>query len=219
MVKKYYKISLLLMLLLFGFTSPAQTDIPPMKNPVITHYPFTQEYFEGFMDSEEEFTMIYFNYFMRSNSSHPDARWQRLDVEARYRYNGGTLLNFPLSEIDEFYSYYIDIDINQSYEHKIPSNLVIPMFQVILDNGNYFFNAEEFNGEETLEYGSITELGLQNRIIMQIYLPNQEQPELPTKRTFIKDWNIGDDPPEELMPLIDYLEDVILPEMRQHPYP
>jgi hypothetical protein len=38
-------------------------------------------------------------------------------------------------------------------------------------------------------------------------------------KSLVKGWEPGDNPPDELMPVINYIETVILPIMREHPYP
>lgn len=187
---------------------------PPVP---FTHYPLTSDYLQGFMDSTIEFTQFYLIYDMNIDMNHHDIRKQRLTIMIRQNLEERTYLNMSLSNIESFYSYYTDKDIRQNFEYNIPENLITPILQMIQQQGDYYFNAEEYGGDESLEYYFGRQLGHVNHIALDIYPADRDIFTPKSVKAFCKGWDPGADPPEELMPLIDYIENVILPEMRQHP--
>jgi len=218
MKTKKYLVPLLFAVLFLSFSSDSSSDTTLDIPPVITHYPITQEYFQGLIDLEEEFSSIELVYYMRKDTAHPDARQQKLVLFSRFiRDHEGNILNLNLSTVETYHTFYRDNDEQQTYIFDIPSELVIPMFHLIQQNGDYLFNAEEFNGEESLVYAYFHELGITNNVRLEIKPPDRIKFVFPDIKMFVKGWEIGEDPPEELMPLIDYLEEVIIPIVRQHP--
>ena len=89
----------------------------------------------------------------------------------------------------------------------------------MLSRSDYYFNAEEYGGEESLNIAGEGAYGHKNYITFTIEEPMIIPFTHSTVKTLCKGWNPGDSPPAELMPLINYLETVVIPEMRNHPYP
>ena len=103
------------------------------------------------------------------------------------------------------------------YQFDPPKEFIMPIFNLIRQNPDHYFNAEEFGEEESLSFLSCKELGHYNVITLKIGLPGNRLDYRAKYNAFCKGWDPGDDPPVELLPLINYIETVILPEMRQHP--
>lgn len=188
----------------------------------ITHYPITPEYYQSFMNSEIEFSAFDLYYSVYDWDEHPNPRKQFLRI-CSYPFDraNNIHLDHTLSDI-AFYNWstYSDLDINQEFKYDLPAELVLPMLMEIQEDGDYFLNAEEYEGEESLEFYSFADWKPVNYISLMLSNPNMEIGDIPeSKRAFIKHWPRDEDPPEELLPLIDFIENVILPEMRQHPYP
>jgi hypothetical protein len=189
--------------------------------PCIPREPITQEYFDDFMESTLSFSQFRLTYFMSANEEHPDAREQFFTIHSPIKMDNSTfaLINQILSEITMYESHYIDLDTDASYDYELSTNLVSPIFQIMQTQGVYYFNAEEFAGEPSRVIGIESSFGHINYISMTFEETQLEAFDIPPHKTLCKGWDPGDDPPAELMPLIAYLESVIIPEMRQHPYP
>ncbi|MGY5877380.1 MAG: hypothetical protein RTU30_16630 [Candidatus Thorarchaeota archaeon] len=197
-------------------TSEKSNESTSYGSGAFPHYPLTSTYYQDFMDSTIQFSKFKMLYNMDIDSEHQDAKIQRLVIAVRQDLVDDTISDFELLNVESFYSYYTE-DMYSTYEYDLPRSLVIPMLQLIQQNWDYYFDAEEYGGEESLEIYSGRQFGHRNFIEVDIYPPNRDIYTPFTAKAFCKGWDPGDDPPVELQPLVDYLENVILPEMRQHP--
>jgi len=200
----------------------------PIPADLNTYEPMTQEYFDGFMNSTNEFSIIYFYYYTGLDSNHLDAeekvfgfniQGEQIHDGTKYRF-----VNKKLNEIDYYISDYTYIDINstpnyKSYSHDLTPDLIIPLFQIIQQNGDYLFNAAEYNGAERVEYRHEMQFGYRNNVVLKIQQPDQPENNERVFKAFCKGWNPGEEPPAELMPVINYLENTIIPILLQHPEP
>lgn len=181
-----------------------------------THYPISSDYFQDIMDSNEQFTMFEIDYYMNIDPNHHDAKIQSLSVLANQIPIDGGVQNQSLCDIEQFEAYYTE-DMYSIYSCEIPDDLFLPALQLIQQQNDYYFNAEEYGEEESLTIVSGRQFGHVNYIMLYIYPADRDIYAPMSVNAFCKGWDPGDDPPAELMPLINYLETVILPEMRQHP--
>ena len=186
-----------------------------------TREPITLQYFTDFCNSSSQFSVTYFKYVMDSTEEHPDAERKGLYISSRVLVDENrNYTSRILSEINDFDSVYDDWSNNQVFETNLPKNYLLNIYQIINTGSSYYFNASEYGGEQSLGIGIEFAFGHRNYITMSIYLPdNDPEPGFPqTAKTFCKGWDPGNPPPTELMPLINYLESVVIPEMRLHPY-
>jgi hypothetical protein len=190
-----------------------------IDNDLYKRYPIQFAYFQNFINSDIEFTEIQFRYYMNICPGHHDVRKQYLRIHSDFKIIDNEYVDVILDSIQDYDSFYNDWNTKERYSVRLSRDLIIPMFELILDNADYLFNAEEYHGEEYLEYLSERELGFVNHLALEIFPDDRTIFEPTTSYSFIKGWNPGDDPPEGLMPLINYLENVIIPELRQHPVP
>ncbi len=201
------------------------TDLASHNRPTprIPREPITQEYFVDFMESTLQFSLLRFEYSMSYDEDNPNARKQVFQLKIPMEIDNSTDLirNRVLSEIIHYEAYYKDKDgdLAQRFKCLLPSNIILPIFQTMQSQGGYYFNAEEYGGEESLDIALPRAFGHVNYITMTIQEPELEPFDIPPHKTLCKGWNPSEEPPEELMPLIYYLESVIIPEMHQHPYP
>lgn len=203
-------------------------QVPPTElasknrpTPRIPREPITEEYFDDFMESTLQFSLVWFEYCMSYDENNPNARNQafHLDIPMEIDSITDLIRNRALSDINQYESFYKDRDINQRFNCILPPNIILPIFQTMQSQSDYYFNAEEYGGEEILDIALPRAFGHVNYITFTIQEPELEPFDIPPHKTLCKGWDPGVDPPEELMPLIDYLEGVIIPEMRNHPYP
>ncbi len=157
---------------------------------------------------------------MGSDPDHPDARRQyfRIHSPAELDIQNGIALGSLLSNIPNCAAYYDDLDSNDSFMLDLSDVLITPIFY-LMQQDDYYFNAEEYGGEEMLDMAIEYSFGHWNYIALRIEPPDAPLFAIVPVKTLCKGWDPGDDPPAELMPLINYLENVIIPEMHQHPYP
>ncbi|MCD6217538.1 hypothetical protein J7L05_06730 [bacterium] len=199
------------------------TDLASHNRPTprIPREPITQEYFDEFIESTLQFSLLRFEYSMSYDENNPNARKQVFQLKIPMDIDNSTYLirNRVLSDIINYKAYYKDRNLAQRFKCLFPSNTILPIFQTIQSQGDYYFNAGEYGGEESLDIALPRAFGHVNYITMTIQEPELEPFDIPPHKTLCKGWDPGDDPPAELMPLIAYLESVIIPEMRQHPYP
>jgi len=200
---------------------PTELASKNLPTPRIPREPITQEYFDEFMESTLQFSIVYFEYCMSYDENNPNARKQvfRLNTPMEIDTSTNLIRNRVLSDIIHSEAYYKDRDLSQAFRCDLSNNQVLKILQTMQSQGDYYFNAEEYGGEESLDIAMPRAFGHVNYITMTIEEPQLEPFDIPPHKTLCKGWDPGDDPPEELMPLINYLENVIFPEMRQHPYP
>jgi hypothetical protein len=188
----------------------------------------TQEFFDGFMNSTNEFSMIYFYYYMGLDKNHLDVDEKgfgfRIQGERIHDGSKYWFVNLKLNDIDYFISHYTYVDNNltpnyKSFKYDLPSNSVIPLFQIIQQNGQYLFNAAEYDGAESAEYRHEMQFGHRNNVALIIQKPNQSYNDQLLFKAFCKGWDPGENPPQELMPVINYLENTIIPILLEHPVP
>ena len=191
----------------------------PMPPPRFTAEPLTAEYFQSFLASEIDFSMMYFDYNVGIDAEHLYEISEGLAINTHALYLDHVYFNNQnLNSIQDFYAFYGDNDWN-SFECDLDKTLVMPLFDLFLEQPEYFFNGDEYGGEESLKIGTGISFGNRNYVILEIYQPDKKISETGTAKAFCKGWDPGDDPPVELIPVLAYLENVILPEMRNHPYP
>jgi hypothetical protein len=180
--------------------------------------PLTEQYYQQFMDSEMEFCQMSFYYVVYLEP--PEAYNYGLNFFALTEYVNSECVNQTLEDIEVFSATHdIDDDSSLSYfEYKIPIEHIMPIFNLIQQNPGYYFNAEEYGEEESLSFVAGGELGNKNFVTLKIGLPGRTELSNHQFKAFSKGWDLGDDPPEELLPLIDYIENTILPIMREHPF-
>ena len=191
----------------------------PMPSPMSIMEPLTVDYYQDFLNSIVEFPRIYLNYGTGIDEEHLYEITQVLGINT-YAVNLDEIFfaNLTLDDIDIFEAYYGDNEWH-SFKFDLNKTLLMPLFDLFLAQPDYFFNGNEYGGEENLLIGVGSDFGHRNFITLRIYLPDQIRSTTGTAKAFCKGWDPGDDPPVELIPILDYLENVILPEMRNHPYP
>jgi hypothetical protein len=161
---------------------------------------------------------------MGIDEEHMDVPYKGLaiDMQPDFTPNEENFLSKVLSEIQQYDVSYTYYDYNsrtyQSFGCELPSNLIIPIFQLIQQE-DYYFNGDEFNGAESREIAQDIMFGHINFISMHIQQPDQPCGEQHVSKTFCKGWDPGDNPPQELMPVINYLENTIIPMLLEHPEP
>ncbi len=189
--------------------------------PRIPREPITEEYFDEFMVSTLQFSLVWLEYSMSYDEDNPNARKQSFRLTNPMEIDNSTDLirNRVLSDIILYEAYYNDRDLSQAFRCNLSSSQALVIFQTMQSQGGYYFNAVEYGGEESLDIALPRAFGHVNYITMTIQEPELEPFDIPPHKTLCKGWDPGDDPPAELVPLINYLENVIFPEMRQHPYP
>ncbi|MFH1515101.1 MAG: hypothetical protein ABIG42_06530, partial [bacterium] len=84
----------------------------------------------------------------------------------------------------------------------------------------YFCNGEEYGDDEFLEFVTPWEMGInfKNYVILTFYPADRDYYIHCPVNSIIKGWHPADDPPVELLPLIDFFETEIIPVAREHPY-
>lgn len=184
-----------------------------LPTPVYTREPMTSEYFNNFLDSTESFSDIGFVYMLGYDPEFPNEpqKWIRISIDVKTGIDENYLLNQSLQEIEVFNGIYYDGIEWKSYKCSLSQENVMPIFHFIQGNADFYFNAVEYNGEESLDYALERSFGHEDYISMSIFQPDQPAYETGTSKTFCKGWDPGDDPPEELLPLINYLEETIIP--------
>jgi len=202
----------------------------PMQTQLSFHYPMTRQFYNGFLNSTNEFTMIYFYYAMGIDENHPDAPDQNLSISITPKwvpeYGPDHFKNQKLNEINVYPAYYNFVDTNSNpnykdYSFDLPQKIMLQILQIIQQNGTYYFNAQEYGGEPSKHIASEMQFegGYRNGISLEIQQTDQPVREQLVFKTFSKGWNPGSNPPPELMPLINYLEGTVIPLMKEHPDP
>jgi len=193
------------------------------------HYPITFDYYQSFMSSNIGFIEFLITYRMNIDREHPDVRRQGISLRSPVAFEGDIYSGenaawkyFVLSEITSVTALYYDIDNNWTMYQTddISMDYVSPILQMFRQNPTYFFSGDEYNGQEYIEAVMPYDFGHINYVSFELDIsaPLMNHTEMIFK-SLVKGWDPGDDPPAELMPVIDYIETVILPIMRQHPYP
>ena len=203
-------------------SSNAKADgYPPPPIYPDTFYPITGEYYEGFMNAEIETTWIEIVYWMGTSPECREVRDQHIILRSNYDFDDDLYwINMTINEVEFFIADYSDGDINQDYCAGFSMDELMPFFLLVDQNPDYFFNAEEYGEEESLEFTNPWDMGwdFKNSIMLSFYAPDREfSQDLPLK-SFIKGWHPCDDPPAELLSLINFFETVIIPIAREHPY-
>jgi len=193
------------------------------------HYPITSDYYQSFMNSNTGFIEFFITYRMSATPEHPDARSHNITLRSPVAFEGTPndygnwrWKYLVLSEITSVAALYKDIDNNWAH-YKIDDlsmDYISPILQMFQQNPTYFFNGGEYNGQQYFECAMPHDFGHINYVSFELNIsaPLISHSEMIFK-SLVKGWDPGDDPPAELMPVIDYIETVILPIMRQHPYP
>ena len=200
-------------------SSSQARDVVKLYDPYY-HYPITSEYFQDVLGSIEPFSLILIKYNTYGSPEYPDVVMQRLAVLSNLEpdFENEIFLDRTLSSIIQYDSYLHDWNNDVFYKfNELPVILVQPIYNLIQLQEDYYFNAAEYEGEESLYIDSPLELGHKNMIELTIYFPNLTFNSDLEVYYLNKGWDPGEDPPTELIPLIDYLETVIIPELRNHP--
>lgn len=160
---------------------------------------------------------------MNIDLEHTEARSQNLTLRSQVAYteyvysdweNG--VRNSVLSEISSVGAFYNDIDNNTAYKlDAITMDYVTPIFNIFVEDQSYYFNAEEFGGMEYIECAMPHGFGHVNYVAFEIRIKGDEA----MNKFIVKGWDPGEGPPPELLPLVNYFESVLIPFLRQHPYP
>ena len=195
---------------------PSEPEIPKR-----TCERMTQDYFNGFMDSSNEFTDILIVYSNISGES-PDKSPSDLLMISFHsgRYNPSdkksTLENKNLSEITSFNAYYSHLtppSIHDMYKCELPPETIKLILDMIREKGDYYFNGDEYKGTDSVEIEVDNDFGYDRYFALHIRKPNQEPGEKYITKTIYKGWGAGKEPPEELKPMIEYIEGTIFPAM------
>jgi hypothetical protein len=183
------------------------------------HYPMTEEYFNQFLNSQTQFSYITFGYMISPDPSNWDLQTKLFDfnIGNNADSNEEMFINYALNDVIYYPSHYFDESMNTSFSYELSSNLIQPIYGFVSQNPDYYFSGEEFHGEECLNTGVGSDFGHSCFITLSIQAPDCPIENCPCK-AFCKGWNANENPPEELIPLINYLENVIIPKMRQHPW-
>ena len=190
----------------------------------ITRIPITLDFFQNFLNSNQVFSWVQIIYRMGIDDEHLEARRVGVQISSPIVFSNTKTEDWAdrvLSEIDYYSSTYGEGDEPTRYECEfdLGSNFISPIYQFILDQHGYYFNPTEYQGNPSLEIAMEYEFGHECFVAMNIYPHDNIPRRFPRPvRTFCKGWDPGSNPPPELMPLINYLETVIIPELRQHPY-
>jgi hypothetical protein len=197
---------------------PSSTSNGDVHIPIYeTNYPLTAQYFQQFLNSEIQFCGLVFSYSFYYTMPGSDGYNYSFDSFAKYE--NDLCIDKILSEIETVYTLLDGMENGElfSYQYDPPKEFIMPIFNLISQNPDYYFNGEEYGEEESLSFLSGKELGHYNVITLKIGLPGNRFDYRAKYNAFCKGWDPGDDPPAELLPLINYIESTILPEMRQHP--
>ena len=205
--------------------SPVDADSPVCAPPTFfpdTHYPVTSEFYMQFMNAQTEFSSIQLFYYLGLSSMCDDEQVLDLLLDSNYDFDEDDYwVDMTIEDLAFFIGYYSDLDIcsPQCITGYSIDEYIMPLFEIIEDDLEYYCNAEEYGEEDSLEFISPRELGFDFGcyVMMVFYPPDIRMNDSPPLKAFIKGWHPCDDPPVELMPLIDYLEEVIIPIARQHP--
>lgn len=191
-------------------------DFP--ASAMLTRTPIETEYYNGFMNSSIQFSQLEFFYVLNNVMLNEDysLRYFEISVPPSFDPTTQQLYDITLSELQNFKGHYLNRtgSIIQKSHCGLSSEVVLNLLQMIQSQGTYYFNAAEYNGQPSFEAGSELEFGYYNYVAMNIYAPGQEPYVIPPIRTFCKGWDPGDNPPAELMPVINYIENTIIPYMR-----
>jgi len=207
-----------------GNNASSFSESRSLSAPQITRIPITLDFFQNFLNSNQVFSWVQIIYRMGIDDEHLEARRVGVQISSPIVFSNTKTEDWAdrvLSEIDYYSSTYGEGDEPTRYECEfdLGSNFVSPIYQFILDQHGYYFNPTEYQGNPSLEIAMEYEFGHECFVAMNIY-PHDDIPRRFPRpvRTFCKGWDPGSNPPPELMPLINYLETVIIPELRQHPY-
>ena len=140
--------------------------VPPYYQ--YNHYPIPIDYYQEIMNFSVGFNRIKIKYYMGISDEYPDARNQGLSFSSRLQRENGEIISITLDEIDYFPGRYVDTDNRQCFYYSLPSEIVMPIFLIIQSQSDYYFNAEEFEGEESLLFGSPMDIGIKNHIMLSI---------------------------------------------------
>ena len=214
-----------LTILLFFGTILMSKQISACEPPVIypsVYYPISESYFLSFMASEVEFSNIAIIYSMGIAPGYPDKRDQYLFIQSNTKTDGdNNWINMYFNEIEHYIADYKDSDIPQFYHSGHSTDELIPFFSLISADIDYFCSGSEYGENEYLEFVQpyqVLGLDYKNYIMFAVYPPDKPPFALSPVKAFIKGWHPSDDPPEELLPLIDFFEAEIIPIAREHPY-
>ena len=100
------------------------------------------------------------------------------------------------------------------YKCELPTETIISILKMIPEKGEYYFNCDEYKGRTSIEIESDNDFGHDNFFSLHIDLPNQTDNRKFVSQTICKGWSPGTEPPEELKPLMDYLENTIIPAIK-----
>jgi hypothetical protein len=189
---------------------------------LFTVEPISESYLNGIIESTIEYSTILFSYAIISHPGQPEIREYWLDIHNRNTLNlaGDMRLNQTISGSQFYDSNYYDVDEHDSFEMEISTDRFSHILNIIYTQRNYYLNPYEYHGEESLSIHTPSSFDHKTcYIYLEIEAPDFDPNEDPPCYALCKSWNPGENPPAELSDLIDYLEDVIIPEIRQHPYP
>ena len=217
-----YLIALLTVIILTHL--PAYTDEtlacePPPVYPH-TYIPLTAEYFQRFINGEEEVSKLEIQYTLGISSSCPEAKGFRLSLVSKFDWDEDKFwIDMTYDELEYFAGLLYDTDQHFYYAGFLIEAEMLSFFQIIENNPEYFCDGEEYGGEESVDFIDPLELGMDFKcyIMIIIYPPDILYSDDPPRKAIIKGWDPCGNPPEELLPLKNFLDSVILPEMRLHP--
>lgn len=219
MIKYLIMLTITILLSTYSAADEAPACEPPVIHPD-THFPVTAEYFQQFMNGEAEFSWIKIYYNIGLSPYCDDLPELSMVLESNYDFTDEMYwVDMTLNELEFFIGDLYDTDQKFYCAGYTIDENIMPIFEIIQNDLNYYCNAEEYNGEDSVEFINPWEMGIEFKNYIQItfYPPDISFYNCPPLKSIIKGWNPCDDPPEELMPLINYMEDVILPIARQHP--
>ena len=201
------------------FRSDSDACVMKLKDP-FDNYPITPAYFQDFLDSLEPFSSVFIVYYMAGSPDYPNDVRQVLKIDSLREVDqeNEIIVNKTLSSISEYGSTYRDWDNEIFYLFdELPASFVQPIYSILQEQEDYYFNAAEYDGEASIYIDSGLELSHKNMIELTIFFPDLTFHSDLEAYYINKGWDPGENPPEELMPLINYLETVIIPELRNHP--
>jgi len=222
------KYAITIIMLIFALSvvacSKKKENLPMPSEPEIpkrTCERMTQDYFNGFMDSSNGFIGIMIVYSNISGESPDKSPSDLLMISFKSgRYDPSdktsTYENKNLSEITSFNAYRSHLtppSTHDSYRCELPPETIKLILDMIREKGDYYFNGDEYKGKDSVEIEVDNDFGYDRYFALHIRKPNQVPGEKYITKTVYKGWGAGKEPPEELKPMIEYIEGTIFPAM------
>ena len=218
--KKSISIIILLIILVLVRLDNRVIAYPPPEFVPDIHYPITSEYYQNIFNLDTEISEIVIRYRMGTAPSLINAREQALILSSKVDYEGDFYRNKNLDEIEYYIGYYDDFNISQFYSAGYSNEEIKPIFQLIMNDITYFCNGEEYGDDDFLKFVTPWELGIEFKsyVMVTFYPADRDYYIHCPVNSIIKGWHPADDPPVELLPLINFFENEIIPIAREHPY-